>query len=110
MSFYADNVVSIQPDLPDIVGKTALAEGLKPFLAANHVVGKFTLKQVTVSGDYASRQGEWDETWTANDGSASFHQVGRCLLIWHRINGEWKVVTELANFLVPPTDLPLDAK
>ena len=105
LSFYADDVVSIQPGMPDIVGKQGLVEGLRPFLAANRVSGKFTLKEISVSGDLATRQGQWDEVWRANDGSTAFHQVGRCLVVWRKIDGQWKVVKEFVNFLVPPTDI-----
>ncbi len=108
LSFYADDVVSIQPGMPDIVGKQALADSLRPFFAGNHVSGKFTLKEITVSGDFATRQAQWDEVWRANDGSTAFHQVGRCLVVWRKIDGQWKVVKEFANFLVPPTDIAVE--
>jgi uncharacterized protein (TIGR02246 family) len=110
LSFYADDVVSMQPGLPDVVGKEALAEGLEPFLANYEVAGTLKMKQITVSGDYATRQAEWQEVWTAKDGSGSFYQSGRCLLVWRKINGQWKVVTEFINYVEPPTDLPMDSK
>jgi uncharacterized protein (TIGR02246 family) len=110
LSFYADDVVSFQPGKAELVGKDAVSEGVEEFLANYHVDGKLTVKRVTVSGDYATRQAEWDETWTANDGSAAFRQVGRCFVSWRKINGEWKVVSEFTQYVVPPTDLAVDVK
>lgn len=105
VSFYADNVISVPPGAPEVVGKVALAEGLKPFLAENDILGKFTLKQIWVSGDYATRYGEWDEVITPIDGGKPFHQIGRCFLGWQKINGEWKVVSEFINYIQPPTEI-----
>lgn len=110
LSYYADDVVSFQPGRPELVGKEAVAEGQREFLANNHVDGKMTVRRVTVAGDYATRQAEWDETWTANDGSTAFRQVGRCFLAWRKINGEWKVVSEFIQYVVPPTDVAVAVK
>jgi ketosteroid isomerase-like protein len=86
----------------------ATAAGASP--VANHVDGKLTVRRVTVAGDYATRQAEWDETWTANDGATAFHQVGRCFLAWRKINGEWKVVSEFIQYVVSPTDIAVAVK
>lgn len=103
LSFYADNVISVQPETPEIVGKAALAEGLKPAIEGNHIAGKFTLKGIWVSGNYATRYGEWEEVVTPRDGGPAEHYTGRCFLGWEKIDGEWKVVSEFINFLEPPT-------
>lgn len=104
-SFYADNVVSILPDTPEIVGIVAWGEGMKPFLASNDTTGKLTIKHIWVSGDYASRQAEWEEVVRPTDGGKPFHQVGRCVLNWQKIDGKWQIVSELINYLVPPTEI-----
>lgn len=105
LSYYADNVISVQPGTPEIVGKTALAEGLKPYLEGNNIVGKFTIKQAWVYGDHATRIGEWEEVVTAKDGGNAEHHIGRCTLNWEKVDGKWKVVTEFVNYLVPPTEI-----
>lgn len=104
-SFYADNIVSILPDTPEVVGIVAWSEGMKPFLDGHDTVGKLTIKHIWVSGDYASRQAEWEEVVTPNDGGKPFHQIGRCVLNWQKIDGKWKIVSELINYLVPPTEM-----
>jgi len=105
LSFYADNVISVQPGMPEVVGKQALAEGLVPYVQDNRIVGKFTLKQVWVYGDHATRLGEWDEVVTPVAGGKSEHHIGRCILNWVKKDGEWKVVSEFVNYLEPPTEI-----
>jgi ketosteroid isomerase-like protein len=103
LSFYANDVISVQPETAEIVGKAALAEGLIPFLEGNQVVGRFTLKRIWVSGDYATRYGEWEVVVTSKESGEAEHHIGRCILNWEKIDGEWKVVSEFIYFLVPPT-------
>lgn len=105
MSYYADDVVSMQPGMADVVGKTILGEGMRPYLEANTIVGKLTLKGFWVSGDYATRYAGWEEVITPKDGGKPIHQSGRCFLGWKKIDGEWKVVSEFVNYLVPPTEI-----
>jgi ketosteroid isomerase-like protein len=105
LSFYADNVISVQPGMPEVVGKQSLAEGLVPYIQDNRIVGKFTLKQVWVYGDHATRLGEWDEVVTPVAGGKSEHHIGRCILNWVKQDGEWKIVSEFVNYLEPPTEI-----
>lgn len=106
LSFFADDAVSVQPELAEITGKKAMEEGIRTFLADYHPVeAKFVMKDVTLSGDVATRRGDWVEVWAANDGSAQFTQHGRCVLVWQKVNGQWKVVTEFINFLQPPAEV-----
>ena len=103
LDFYADNAISVQPETEEIDGKAALAEGLKPYMAANRVFGNLTMKRIWVNGDHATRQAQCEEWVLPKDGSAGEHHVGRCTLNWEKINGEWKVTSEYINYLVPPT-------
>lgn len=100
-----DDVISVQPGWPEIVGKAALSEGLKPYMEGNQIVGTFILKNVWIDGNHATRFGEWDEVVTPRDGGPAEHHIGRCILNWEKIDGEWKVVSEFVNYLVPPTAL-----
>ena len=105
LSYYADDIVSIWPESPPVVGKTALAEGMRPFMEENTVAGTLTVNRIWVAGDYATRQAEWEEVLTPMDGSDPVHYIGRCTLTWQKIDGEWKVVSEFVNFLEPPTSI-----
>lgn len=105
LSYYADNVISVQPGMPDIVGKVALAEGLKPYMENYRIVGTETIKRIWVYGDSATRQAEWEEVVAPKAGGPAVHHIGRCTLNWEKIDGEWKVVSEFVNYLVPPTEI-----
>jgi ketosteroid isomerase-like protein len=105
LSSYADNVVSTYPEVEETVGKAALAEGLKPYMEGNKIVGNLVIKRIWLYGDHATRQAEWEEWTTARDGSGAEHHIGRCTLNWEKIDGEWKVVSEFVNYLVPPTPI-----
>jgi uncharacterized protein (TIGR02246 family) len=109
LAYYADDVLSVYPEMPEAVGKEAVAAGLVPFLEANRVVGEFTIKQVWVEGDRATRYAEWQEVVTPKDGGPGETHIGRCILNWEKIDGEWKVVSEFINYLEPPTELAASA-
>lgn len=110
LDFYADNVLSVSPEAPEVRGKESLAEGLVPFLEDNQIIGTMTLKQFWVNGDHATRYAEWEEVVTAKDGGAAEHHIGRCILNWEKIDGEWKVVSEFINYLEPPTALAISTE
>ena len=57
-----------------------------------------------------SNYAEWEEVVTANDGGAAEHHIGRCILNWEKIDGEWKVVSEYINYLEPPTELAVSVE
>jgi ketosteroid isomerase-like protein len=78
---------------------------MKSYMEANTIVGSLTLKDFWVSGDYATRFAGWEEVITPKDGGKPLHQSGRCFLGWKMIDGEWKVVSEFVNYLVPPTEM-----
>jgi uncharacterized protein (TIGR02246 family) len=103
LTYYANDTLSVQPGLPELVGKAALAEATAPFLADNQIVGKLTIKRLWVYGDHATRQAEWEEVVAPKTGGPAEHHIGRCTLNWEKIDGEWKVVSEYINFLEPPT-------
>jgi ketosteroid isomerase-like protein len=105
LSYYADDIISVWPETPEVLGKAALAEGMKPYMAANQVIGTLTIKRIWVSGDHATRQAEWEELVTPKAGGKAEHHIGRCTLTWEKIDGNWQVVSEYINYLVPPTEV-----
>lgn len=105
LSYYADNVVSVWPETPEVVGKPNMANGLIPYMKDNDVVGKLTVKHIWVSGDHATRQAEWEEVVTPKNGGRPEHHIGRCTLEWQKIDGKWQVTSEYINYLDPPTEV-----
>ena len=102
MAYYADNAISVQPGVPEM-DKTALAQATIPFITDNQIVGKLTIKRISVNGDHAWRQAEWQEVTEPKAGGTAEHHIGRCTLNWEKIDGKWQVVSEYINYLKPPT-------
>jgi len=105
LAYYADDIISVWPETPEVVDKATLAEGMKSYMAANQVVGTLTIKRIWVAGNHATRQAEWEEVVTPKDGGKAEHHIGRCTLNWEKIDGNWQVVSEYINYLVPPTEI-----
>ena len=105
ISYYTDDAVSVWPEVPEVVGRAAMGEGLKPYMEANHILGTLTVKRIWVLGNYATRQAEWQEIVTPKDGGEAEYHIGRCILNWEKIDGEWKVTSEYINYLTPPTKI-----
>lgn len=102
MSYYADNTLSVQPAMPEM-DKAALTQATVPYITDNQIVGKLTIKHIWVNGDHATRQAEWEEVTEPQTGGPAEHHIGRCILNWQKIDGQWKVVSEFLNYLEPPT-------
>jgi ketosteroid isomerase-like protein len=98
-SYYADNVISLEPGLEDIVGKAEVSAGPASMFESTELIGKFTLKGIWVSGDYAARWGEWEEVTAPRAGGEAEHHIGRCMVSWQKIDGEWKVVSQILNLI-----------
>jgi ketosteroid isomerase-like protein len=101
----ADNVVSVWPEMTEVVGKPNMADGLISYMKDNDVVGKLTVKHIWVSGDHATRQAEWEEVVTPKNGGRPEHHSGRCTLEWQKIDGKWQVISEYINYLDPPSEV-----
>lgn len=102
MAYYADSAISVQPGIAEM-DKAALVEFTAPYLADNQLVGKLTIKRIRVDGDHATREAEWEEVSQPKAGGPAERHVGRCVLTWEKIDGEWKIVSEYINYLEPPT-------
>jgi ketosteroid isomerase-like protein len=105
LSYYADNMVSVQPGVPDFVGKASFAEATAPYITDNNIVGKLTIERVWFYGDHATRQAQWEEVVEPKAGGSAEHHIGRCTLNWEKVDGKWEVVSEYINYLDPPTQI-----
>lgn len=101
LAFYADDAISNPPGFPAAVGKAALKANLVAFFNDYSMSRKFQLVAVDVSGDHATRQGEWTNILTPKAGGELITETGRCVLGWKKVNGEWKVAWEIWNTYEP---------
>jgi ketosteroid isomerase-like protein len=97
LAFYADNALSHAPGFPTDVGKEAIKTAYEAYFDMYDLQRDFQLAGVELRGDYATRTGEWTQVVTPVDGSEPITEIGRCVLGWEKINGEWKVVWEIWN-------------
>lgn len=97
MAFYADDVVSLPPGFPKSEGKVALEAAFQEFFDTFTIERDFELSNVDVSGQMATRLGEWTQTLTPKDGGTPIVEVGRCILGFEKQGNEWKIVWEIWN-------------
>lgn len=105
ISFFADDVIALEPGTPEISGKETVAEGIKGFWEAYDTVGELTLKRIWVSGNLGTRYAEWEDIVTPADGGKQIRQLGRCIVVWEKIDGEWKIVSSILHFIEGPTEM-----
>lgn len=101
-SYYADEVIALPPAMETVMGKAANMEGDQGFFDTTDIVGKFTVKRIWVSGNYATRWAEWEEVTMPKAGGEAEHHIGRCFVAWQKIDGQWKVVSQISNFIQEP--------
>lgn len=103
VSFYADDAISHPPGFPTDMGKEAIKVGLQAFFDAYDIKREFRLANLDMAGDYATRTGEWTQVLTPTDGGEPITEVGRCVVAFKKVNGEWKVAWEIWNTFEPST-------
>jgi len=97
IEFYALDAISFPPGYPPSEGRDAIEADLRWFFGEFDLDREFALVDYEVAGNYATRLGEWTQTLTPKADGDPIVEVGRCILGWNKINGEWKVVWEIWN-------------
>lgn len=97
MELYAEDAVSMPPNLPIVEGKAAIEADFRQFFEEFTVERQFSLMDLMVAGDMAVRRGEWTQTFTPKAGGEPITEVGRCQVVFKRIGGEWLIETEIWN-------------
>lgn len=97
LAFYADDAVSHAPGFPSDAGKEAIEVAYSGYFDAYEVQRDFELTDVEVGNEFASRTFEWTQVSTPRDGGDPITEVGRCILGWKKVEGEWKVAWEIWN-------------
>ncbi len=97
MAYYAENSVSHAPGFPSDVGKQAVTVAYQAFFDIYELERDFQLIDMKISGNFATRTADWTQILTPKDGSEPITEIGRCILGWEKIDGEWLVVWEIWN-------------
>lgn len=101
VNFYADNAISQPPGFRTDVGKGAIRASYQAFFDTYELKRDFKLAGIKIEGDTATRFGEWTQVLTPNAGGDPITEVGRCVVGFQKIDGEWKVVWEIWNTYEP---------
>ncbi len=113
VSYYADDVIVLPPNMPAVVGKQAARELNRSQLAMPGLSGKWQPEQVEVarSGDIGYSWGKYVLTTTGPSGSPA-NDRGKYVAIWRKqADGSWKVAVEALNSDLPPAPVsPLPVK
>ncbi len=98
LSNYTDDVVSMPPDLPAMVGKDALRAYYEEAFSQLSIESlEMTAAETHVAGDWAFSRGNFEQTVTPSGGDA-FNVVGKYLFIFHReADGSWKIARLIGN-------------
>ena len=98
LACYTDDVVSMLPDLPAMVGKDALRAYYQEAFSQLSIESlEMTAAETHVAGDWAFSRGKFEETVTPSGGDA-FDVVGKYLFIFHReSDGSWKIARLIGN-------------
>lgn len=102
MSFWADDGVSLMPDMAPIVGKNAITKFVDDAVAS--MPGYRVTKQeiefhdIQLSGDWASEWGLEHQVARGPEGKPTFDGHGKILLILRKgRQGDWKIQQEMWN-------------
>jgi uncharacterized protein (TIGR02246 family) len=97
-----DDVVSMPPGLPAIVGKDDLRAYYEAAFSQLSIEAlEMTPEETHVAGDWAFSRGKFEETVVPSEGEP-FDVVGKFLFIFHReADGSWKTARMIGNMDTP---------
>jgi uncharacterized protein (TIGR02246 family) len=102
MARCTDDVVSMPPGLPAIVGQDDLRAYYEAAYSQLSIEAlEMTPEETHVAGDWAFSRGKFEETVVPSEGEP-FDVVGKFLFIFHReADGSWKVARLIGNMDAP---------
>ena len=105
MAFFTETASSYPPAMEPVVGKQAIEEFYTGMFGTYKLERTFEVLESTVSGEYATRLGEWTNTLTplSGDGEAIV-EVGHCMFGYKLVDGEWLVDWQIWNTFTPAED------
>jgi uncharacterized protein (TIGR02246 family) len=98
-SFYAPDGSLLPPNMDPVTGAEALVQAWDAMIEAlPYLTFEPTKIVIASAGDMAWDYGIWQVT-DAPDGAVIDH--GKYVVVWQKIDGEWKVVADMFNSSVP---------
>jgi len=97
MDLYADDVISMPPNLPMRQGKEELQADFEWIFENFNAQHETIIFDILVSDDLVIELGQYTMTFDPHDGSDDFDEAGTHILVRQLIDGEWKIVWEIWN-------------
>lgn len=103
--YFADNCIQMPPNSPPTIGLDAFKKGWQQAFQFGEWIFNLETQEVKLSGPLAVERGTYTLDFTANDSSPlpSFSDRGNYVVLWERINGQWKIVWDAPVSEVAPT-------
>lgn len=100
VSFFAEDGIQLQPNRPPLIGRQAIEEAVRQAMTPN-VSLSFEPVEIVVSRsrDMAYDRGTYRLRAEAPAGTVEDH--GSYLVVWKKVNGEWKAAVDIFNSDVP---------
>ena len=97
MSFYAPDATAVWPDAPAAHGSEAIRAAWIELLKTPGLVLRFTPERIDVAnaGDIAADFGRVESEFDGPGGRVQ--DVAKYLLVWQKVNGEWKALYDSFN-------------
>ncbi|HEY2376703.1 MAG TPA: DUF4440 domain-containing protein [Gemmatimonadaceae bacterium] len=98
-SFYADDAMFMDANMPTIRGHDAIAKAFGAMVATMKPTSfKLQTTDLIVSGEYAIETGTYDVSNAAAKGAKPSHAVGKFLVIWRKQpDGRYKIIRDIGN-------------
>ena len=97
MNFYSDSAVIMPQGTPAMVGRDAVRAFWSGFLGANNGDLQLVGDDVVQSGDLAVERGHYELAMSPKSGGATTRESGKYIVVWRKINGEWRAVDDIFN-------------
>lgn len=101
MDYYSDSAVIMPPNAPAAAGRDAVRQVWSSFIGMGTVDLRLTTDDVSQSCDMASERGSYELTVTPKEGGAPVHDIGKYVVVWRKLNGQWRAVTDIFNSNMP---------
>ena len=97
MSYFAPGAIEMQDGQPPIEGLDAIRAWFESWLFTEGLTSMFEpdVIEVAASSDMAVDRGHWQVVMQTDDGPHV--EQGNYVVIWRKMNGEWKVVLDITN-------------
>jgi uncharacterized protein (TIGR02246 family) len=100
---YAEDGVLMPPNMPIAKGPAAIQKVWAEMMALPGFELTFATEQLTLAsgGDMALDRGTYRFAATPN--ATPYEEVGKAVVVWRKVGGEWKVAADIFNSDLPAT-------